>query len=492
MTDDATDASAEEGGGFDPLAYAARATATGPLCDACLGRPVAERSFGLRNEDRGRALRTTAALAADEPYEPPEPGDCWVCEGVCERFDDLADRVVADLEGIEFDTYQLGSRVPPLLEENEALLREELGLATDAGEELRKELNREVGRRVGARTGAEVDFERPAVQVTLDIAVDPAATDVTVDINSLSVYGRYRKLERMVPQTEWPCSACDGSGRQYGVGPCGECDGTGYRYRTSVEQEVAPTLLEAHRGTEAVFHGAGREDVDALMVGTGRPFVVEVKEPHRRDVDLATLEREINDGSDAVGVVGLRYATHDMIERVKELEASKTYRMVVEFQEPVEEADLQAALSELRGATVEQRTPNRVDHRRADLVRERTVYDVSGATTDDRHATLVVHGAGGLYVKELVSSDEGRTEPSLAGLLGVDCEVTALDVMAVEGEDDPFELDTFLHDDPAGAGGRDPDDWSPDPEADTATAVTERAAPEDAIDPVPAEDLPEE
>jgi tRNA pseudouridine synthase 10 len=181
-----------------------------------------------------------------------------------------------------------------------------------------------------------------------------------------------------------------------------------------------------------------------------------------------------------------------MVERVKELEASKTYRMVVAFEEAVSEADLQAALSELRGATVEQRTPNRVDHRRADLVRERTVYDISGATTDDRHATLVVHGAGGLYVKELVSSDEGRTEPSLAGLLGVDCEVTALDVMAVAGEDEPFELDAFLHDEPAGAGGRDPEDWSEGPGADVAAAVTERAAPEDAIDPVPAEDLPEE
>jgi tRNA pseudouridine synthase 10 len=484
-----TDTGEDAGAEVDVLAVARRAVASGPVCDACLGRLVADRSFGLRNEERGRALRTTIALADDEPYETPDVVDCWVCEGLCGEFDALADRVVTELEGIEFETYQLGSRVPPLLEENEAFLREDAGLdPIDAahGEDLRKELNREVGRRVGARTETEVDFTRPQVQVTLDIAVGEEST-VEIDINSLAVYGRYRKLERLVPQTEWPCSACGGSGRQHGVGPCGECDGTGYRYRTSVEQEVAPTLVEAHRGAEGVFHGAGREDVDALMVGTGRPFVLEVESPHRRRTDLATLESEINAASDAVEVVGLRYATHDMVERVKELEATKTYRMVVAFDEAVDEADLQAALDELRGATIEQRTPNRVDHRRADLVRTRTVHDISGAVTDGEHATLVVHGDGGLYVKELVSSDEGRTEPSLAGLLGVDAEVTALDVMAVTGVEEPFEHPDFFTDEATvdGAGGRDPDDWSEGISEGRASAVvTERAGTEDAIAPV--------
>jgi tRNA pseudouridine synthase 10 len=182
--------------------------------------------------------------------------------------------------------------------------------------------------------------------------------------------------------------------------------------------------------------------------------VLEVKHPHRRDVDLAALEAEINEASDAVEVEGLRYASHRMIERVKEHDASKTYRMTVAFDAPVNDEELQAALDELRGATINQRTPQRVDHRRADLVRERLVYDISGATTDkepdtpggETTATLTVHGAGGLYVKELVSGDEGRTEPSLAGLLGVGAEVTALDVLAVEGEDEPFELPEFFRD----------------------------------------------
>jgi tRNA pseudouridine synthase 10 len=47
-------------------------------------------------------------------------------------------------------------------------------------------------------------------------------------------------------------------------------------------------------------------------------------------------------------------------------------------------------------------------------------------------------------VKELVHGDEEQTEPSLAGLVGVGADVTALDVLAVEGEDEPFERDGFF------------------------------------------------
>ncbi|WP_254535794.1 tRNA pseudouridine(54/55) synthase Pus10 [Halomarina litorea] len=420
-----------------------RAVATGPVCDACLGRLVADRSFGLTNAERGKAMRVSFALATDDPYEPPTPEDCWVCEGECTRFEQFAERALAAMEGWEFRTYQVGTRVSPLLEENERFLREDAGLPEDAGEQLKSEFNREVGKRIGAATDAELDLERPDVLALIDLSTD----DIDLQVNSAFVYGRYRKLERDIPQTKWPCSECGVSGMKRGQ-PCEACEGTGYRYGTSVEQLTAPVVLEAMNGEEAVFHGAGREDVDALMLDQGRPFVIEVKNPRRRLVDAASLEASINEFAEGrAEVEGLRLATHDMVERVKELDAEKTYRATVEFSDPVDDEAFQTALDDLRGATLEQRTPHRVDHRRADIVRTRTVYDIEGELEDDYHAVVELRGEGGLYVKELISSDDGRTDPSLAGLLGVDAEVTALDVLRVEGEDEPFERPEFFRDD---------------------------------------------
>ena len=124
---------------------------------------------------------------------------------------------------------------------------------------------------------------------------------------------------------------------------------------------------------------------------------------------------------------------------MKGLDASKRYRAEVEFDEPVAADDLAAALGDLDGATVEQYTPHRVDHRRASLTRTREVYEATGKIDDPTHATVEIHGAGGLYVKELVSGDEGRTQPNLADRLGVSAEVTALDVVGVYGDAEPFE-----------------------------------------------------
>ncbi|WP_276252488.1 tRNA pseudouridine(54/55) synthase Pus10 [Halomontanus rarus] len=440
--------------------------ATGPICDSCLGRPFAARSFGLTNAERGRALRTTLALADDDPYESVDPADCWVCEGYCGTFDVLAETIVEALEGLDFDTYQLGSRVPPLFEENEELLREDAGLEIDSGETLKREVNREVGRRVGAATGAEVDFDRPDVLVVIDLAAfDPLELEVDLDgdgtvtthaidvqINPAFVYGRYRKLERDIPQTEWPCRECGGTGIQLGDGgeePCDYCGGSGYLYDTSVEQVVRPHVVEAMDGDEGTFHGAGREDVDARMLEGGRPFVLEVKRPRERSPDVESLEREINEAAEgSVEVEGLRLATYEMVERVKEHDASKHYRAEVAFDDPVSEDRFEAALAELDGTTLEQYTPERVDHRRASLTRTRTVYDIDGELLAPTEAVVTLHGEGGLYVKELISSDGGRTEPSLAGLLETGAEVTALDVTGVEGEEEPFEREEFFRDEP--------------------------------------------
>ncbi|MFB6091630.1 MAG: tRNA pseudouridine(54/55) synthase Pus10 [Haloquadratum sp.] len=431
------------------LADARELGAQEPVCDACLGRVFADRSFGLTNAERGESLRIAAAIDADEPYEPVDTAECWVCEGRCGEFDEWARRCAEAVESVEFDTYQVGTRTPPLIEENEVLLREGAGLDPDAGEEFNSEFNREVGKRVGQHTGAEVEFGRPDVQFTLDLDADR----VEVDVHSAFVYGRYRKLERDIPQTEWPCNACDGSG-YVGSQPCEKCGGTGYLYEHSVEELTAPVVRDVMDGTDAKFHGAGREDVDARMLGTGRPFVIEVMEPRRRDVDTDRLERDINAfAAGKVEVEGLRLATYEMVERVKGLDASKRYRAEVAFGDAVEADDLEAALDELEGATVEQYTPHRVDHRRASRTRTREVYETAGELVDETHATVEVHGEGGLYVKELVSGDEGRTEPSLAGLLGVEAAVTALDVVGVYGEAEPFEDEAYFRDEPTDGDG---------------------------------------
>lgn len=427
---------------MDVVEATRRALSTGPVCPACIGRTLADRSRGLTNERRGEAMLIALAMSADDPLDEVMPSaPCWVCEGLTDRYDEFASAIVDAIGDRAFDTYQVGTRLPAFLEENDRLLREDVRGDAEAGESLKRECNREIGKRVGQATDGVVDFSRADIVALVDIE----AEDIELTINSAFVYGRYRKLERGIPQTEWPCSTCDGSGR-HGGDTCDSCGGNGLQYDRSVEQLVAPAIRDAMDGTDATFHGAGREDIDARMLGTGRPFVVEVDQPMRRDIDLEAVTSTINESAaGAVEVRELALATHEMVEHVKELDADKTYEADITIDPPIDRVTLEAAIERLVGATVEQRTPRRVDHRRADLTRTREVYDAELVEHDDGTARVRIHGAGGLYIKELLHGDSGRTEPSLAGELGVEVTVDALDVVDVtaEGERD-FDHETFL------------------------------------------------
>ena len=382
----------------------------GPICDNCLGRQFAKIASGLTNEKRGEILRSVLGAELKE-------GKCWLCNGLFENFDAWVLKALETLKGYEFDSFLVGTKVSGMLLENEELLWEIAGAAY--AEPLKAELNREVGKRIEHETGKIADFDRPDLVVILNLVTEA----VELQINSVFIYGRYRKFKRGIPQTKWLCRECRGKG-------CERCDFTGKMYAESVEELIGGSILEEFGGVDTVLHGSGREDIDARMLGSGRPFVMEIKEPRLRELDLKRLENKVNDeNKDKVEVLELQYVKREAVAKIKNAKVDKTYRAVVSLKTGVLEEDLRSALDNLIGAVIEQRTPLRVVHRRADLVRKRKVYD---ARLISFEVPIVEFKCdGGLYIKELISGDNGRTIPSLSELLGTEAEVKELDVVDV-------------------------------------------------------------
>ncbi len=400
------------------LAVAARILQAGPICDECLGRAFARLEHGYTNGERGQALRTRLAAQGTSG----KPGACWVCDGLFDCVEDWAKRALAAVEGIEFDSYLFGVRLTPRLQQAERFFSERF--PTDTAEPLKHAFNRETGKAFETLAGrGTLDLTRPH----LSFIVNLETGEIRSSILSLYVYGRYRKLVRGIPQTRWPCRSCGGSG-------CEQCSFTGKQYPESVEELIAPLFLTAADGNEAHLHGAGREDIDARMLGNGRPFVLEIASPRRRDIDLVALARETNAAAAGKVEIGpLRFVGRETVALVKEIHAEKTYRALVSFSEAIEQQALSNAVASLVGV-IEQRTPRRVLHRRADLVRPRRLLDAKETFLSHDKAELVLHGEGGLYVKELVSGDCGRTVPNLSEQLGVPAMITELDVIDVSSD----------------------------------------------------------
>jgi tRNA pseudouridine synthase 10 len=204
-------------------------------------------------------------------------------------------------------------------------------------------------------------------------------------------------------------------------------------YPESVEELIAKPTLDLTSGTKASFHASGREDIDARMLGKGRPFVLEVTKPQKRFLDLKKLERIVNaHAEEKVEVSNLRFADRSFVRKLKKAESSqKEYRVIMEFERKITTEALTALEKELTNVMIKQRTPLRVLHRRADLMREKYIYEVKVKKLPPKKAEMKIRCQGGLYVKELVTGDEGRTTPSISEILRNKAKPLKLDVLNV-------------------------------------------------------------
>ncbi|MEM5804899.1 MAG: tRNA pseudouridine(54/55) synthase Pus10 [Candidatus Aenigmatarchaeota archaeon] len=393
-----------------------------PVCDHCLGRQFSQLLSGYSNGERGAALRKAIAMAIDsgelghekidpsnfhgfrfrmaKDFRPAEAKECAVCSGFFQNIGKIAEKIAKKVEGLEFRTFLVGTTPSKALLEKEEKLWERIGI--EYCEPFKAESNREIGKLLERRLRRRAELKKPDVSIIINLEDDR----ISVKPNPLYIFGYYKKLVRGMPQCMW---------------------GTPGKYRTSVEQIIAKPVMKMTRGMEHKFHGAGREDIDALCLDW-RGFVLEIVSPKKRSIDLGAVERAVNK-TGKVEVKGLKISDMETVRRIKAAANDKTYRLLVLLDKPVKKGDL-SKLSKLKGEIMQQ-TPERVLHRRADLTRKRVVKAISWKQLGPKKIEVIVKGTAGLYVKELVSGDRGRTRPSVAEILGVPAKVKYLDVIEI-------------------------------------------------------------
>ena len=491
-------------------------------CDACLGRLGGKRSFQQTNEASGQQIRESVSEGNQRLINiRKEIPLCPFCENLFEEVELLTDVIEDALQGYDIQKLQIGARFPKDQIEDEEGLRKQY--AAGGSDALKPSLVKDISTQLSGRlTTVEIVNDKPDILALIDVLT----LTVTLDVRSTYIYGRYRKHERGIPQTRWPCRACKGRG-------CAKCNDTGQQYPSSVQDLIGNPIIEFFEGREHAFHGMGREDIDVRCLGRGRPFVLEIKEPKRWDIDYDAAMKVVNEKADgAIEITDVRRSNRSEVVRVKDTPAEKSYtiRFLVEpltqpeldvltapldltkedvqqrgrgrrkhrrrgdkkdnpkkplqrveltileeselkkmkkaelvdlcverncastgvkadlivqllatNPQPVEplplpdEATILNIIEKLEGVNLAQRTPERVAHRRADLVRRRKVIETRDASVEiDASGSISVEFTlrceSGTYVKETVHGDDGRTQPSIASLIKAKCTVEWLDV----------------------------------------------------------------
>lgn len=321
-----------------------------------------------------------------------------------ELVEQLVEKIAKALQGYELRSFLVGCTFEDYLSE-------------EAKRMLRKEFQAFLVKKLEEKLGIKADYSNADVEILVNFNQDL----VFFLIKSVYIYGRYRKYARGLPQTKYYCFKCKGKG-------CNYCNYKGVLSNESVEEIIAKYALPLFEAPEAKFHGAGREDKDVRMLGPGREFVLEIIEPKKRSINLKELERMINENEKTkIEVFDLKYCNKDKIKELKSKKSDKVYLALIECENKVSEDTLKKILGKYE---VIQRTPKRVLSRRADIERKKHA-EIIEAKQKDSLIEMKIRAESGLYIKEFISGDNGRTKPSVSELLGTKCECKELDVVDI-------------------------------------------------------------
>lgn len=343
-----------------------------------------------------------------------EGSPCFICNGALLQLPEMAKKA-ADTLPASAESFSVSTSLP-----NGWLAREETAWDKKLGGTvcIKTAINIFLSNEIKKATG-----KKPKSDGDVTIKVSLPAASIEFQWNDLFVFGKYKKLATGLSQTKWLCRECGGKG-------CEKCGGSGKLYH-SVEEEIGEVLKEMTNSKDYTMHASGREDID-VQNEAGRPFIMQLKEAQNRKIDFSLAEKRIK-AKGNVEVFKMRAAARRAVEIIAASHFDKTYAAIVEFDKECDEKSLQKVLA-LSGTEIRQKTPQRVEHRRAFLERKRRILDVKLLSKAGKKAEFLITAEAGTYIKELINGDEGRTRPSFSSLANRRVRCTSLRVVGIKDD----------------------------------------------------------
>ena len=375
----------------------------GYVCDYCLGRQFAKLSSGYSNKERGKIIRDFLAIEHESEKTVADPsnfvkkgGKCVICGNLLEELPEFSEKALEILKKTDFESFMTGVKMNDLLVMNEENLWEKAGMKYS--EPIKSEINRELSNMISEKTGKKTEQRKPDILIIFDF--EERRTEIFY--NPIFVYGEYKKFLRGLPQTSSP------------------------RYKQTVQDIIAKPLIKVTSSTSSILHALGREDMDARCL-VWRPFILELKQPVKREADMNKIKKQINRGK-KVKVRNLRFCNKEEVSILKSKRPHKVYKLIVNFEKPVEGIERAKKLI----GVVRQKTPKKVLCSKSEKIKNKKVKSIKWKRINNKRYLFEIITESGLYIKELVSEDSCRTNPSLSSILCNRAKVKEFDLTGLE------------------------------------------------------------
>ncbi len=389
------------------------------LCSYCLYR-----QFAPVRKNNGRAHVKINAPKND-------PNSCYICQGLMSQLDSTIKKICDDVEtrGFEYESFLLGASLASAFFEREDSIRARFKVR--GKENIKKQFLDELRKKYQKITGKRAEHVTPDITINvvignpvIDCATDAdniknnknnnnnntntLPTTVFVKSSPIILSGRYVKTIRGISQKKDKCQKCSGSG-------CAICNYMGVSPSNSVEAIIGSSLLKITKGDTTKFSWLGGEDKDSLVLGNGRPFLLQVSNPKVR-----WLKTELTINENGICAV-LKQQSPLLSFQLPSHFTIKT-KITIQAEQDLHKQSLATLLDILENSEVSYQVKSKIVKKK--------IYSVKAQQIDEKKFVLTMIADGGLSIKQFVGGQD-YIEPSISKIIGMKCECMAFDILDV-------------------------------------------------------------
>ena len=351
------------------------------LCDYCLGRLFSKKLSLSSNKLLGKKIHQK--LPAKKPVK------CYVCKNLLDDLEFSYKKIIESTNDYQFSSFLIGVVLKPSVVDRDDFIRSKFKLR--GIDSVKSDISRELAKKFSKATKSLIDYRHPELTIIVNFKKD----SIELRSKSITLYGRYAKNSRNLPQKQKPCERCMGSG-------CLECNYHGISDFNSVEGRISEFLYDKFCAKQVKITWIGGEDQSSLVVGNGRPFFVQILNPHKRKLRFF---KKIS--LQEVTLFGLTQVESIPKEPLK-------FRSKIELFIKTEnkiQADVLKKLNDIKNSPVAVYENSKRN--------EKLIHSIQYQKTKPNSFTLVIEVDGGLPIKKFVDSE--TVFPNLSDLLETKC-----------------------------------------------------------------------
>ncbi len=360
------------------------------LCENCLGRLFSKQLHLSSNKLLGKKLRKNTNSVQK----------CYICKNLFDNLNHFLKLMLDASSNYSFSSFSVGAMIKPSVIDRDDYIRSKYKLKgidsvkTDISKELRKLFSR--------KTKKTVDFLDPDVTFTINLKDESCQ----IRSKSISFSGRYIKTLRGISQKQKSCENCSGEG-------CRTCHFHGISEFDSIEGIISQFLFKKFGGSTAKFTWIGGEDKSSLVLGTGRPFFVKIKNPRKRNSKLTSVT------FDFLKITNLKIVPESPKNPLK-------FKSLIQLKISTEGKIDSKNLKKLKDL---QKHPI-VVYEKSGKRSEKKIFSVKYKKNSSNAFTLFIKAEGGLPVKRFVNSDD--VSPGISQILNTSCICQQFDFLDIQ------------------------------------------------------------